>query len=144
MSLAFQNMSIIKFNILSIPSGEEFSYSIDSNKTFGDLKNDLDEKNIMKKETYYFSLNYTVLNDDLIIKESRIQDYLHICAVDNDGVIINLKVEKCERNFETIRFYVNKAYFRIIKEDENKDITVCGNIFLICFILLLLLLLLYL
>lgn len=124
-----------KVNILLIPSNEFFYYDFDNNKSFGELKNELEEKYILRKGKYYFEMEDHILNDDIILKDVGIRDYCEINAIRNDYIKIKVKVKDIFGRKQTIKMYVLISEFKVIKANEIKEIKVCNENFLFIFYL---------
>lgn len=111
--------------IHSIPTCEDISYVFDEGKSFGDLKNDLEEKLKIEKDKYYFEMNDHVMNDDMILKDNGVINNSFINAVDNNYIKIKLNIKYGEDSYREIQNYILISDFKVLETDENKEIKVC-------------------
>lgn len=84
------NFEVICFEISPFPNGESFYWRFNNNKTFKDLKNDLDKKQKMKKETYYFEKNGHVINESNTLRREGITNDSCLSAIRIDCLNIIL------------------------------------------------------
>lgn len=127
MSLFFRNMSLIEIVIHVFPTDEEISYTFDINKSFSDLKNELHDKNILRKEAYIIVMNDKIMDDNMILKENVVKNNTRINFVRNDCFTIKIEIKDSEDNIQTIKVYTLISNFKVIQLDENKIIKVCYN-----------------
>lgn len=78
------NTEVVVFKICPVPNGESFYWRFKNNKTFEDLKNDLDKKQKMKKENHYFEKDGVVINDNETLIKEGIRYNSCINAVSDD------------------------------------------------------------
>lgn len=135
MSITHQSESIAKIKIRVFPESLKFYYDFDNNKSFGDLKNELIEKRIIKEGTYYIEMNDDIVNDDLIVKDYVLDNNYYLNIINIDYNIIKIKINRMFDSFSTLRFYVHSSDFKVIKANENREIKVCDNNLILYFIL---------
>lgn len=141
MALSFQNKYMMKIRIHVFPEHEEFCYEIDENKKFIDLKKELLDSHLIKKGSFYFEFHGDVLDDDMILKDSKIPYLSVVNLIGNDCIKIKVEKKGLIRGVYTIQKYATVSDFKIIKADENKEVRVCIlSVFLFRFAFLLLLL----
>lgn len=115
-------MVIININIF--PYDKSFTYDFCENKSFEDLKKDLIKRQIIEKEAYYIEINDDIINDDMIIKEKGIRDYMEINIVKNDYLKIILELKQSKEEIQTMHSFVLASDFKVIRADENKIVKV--------------------
>lgn len=115
---------MIRLHIHLFPGFEVFSDYFDENKTFGDLKNELIEREIIKKGKYYIEKNDRFFDDDMILKDCGIKKYDRIFVFREGCFKIKVEVKKDERSKDKITTYTLKSEFKVIKLDENNEIKV--------------------
>lgn len=120
-------MKVIKIHVF--PGKEKFSCCFDVNKTFGDLKNDLIERQILKKEVYYIELNEQVMNDDMIFKDKDVEFFRNLNILRNDYIRIKLDINILLSKIDTISYYMPMSDFKVIKADKDKVVKVCYEMF---------------
>lgn len=124
MSVSFENTSKIQLKIHQIPDND-FSYFFDRNKSFRELKIELEKNNLIKKGEFHFEIDFHVINDDMLLKDCKSIYYSCINVVRNDYLRINIKVEYNLVKFQTVQFYILMSDFKIIEAKENKEVNVC-------------------
>lgn len=120
---------MIEIIINVFPGNERFVCYFDENKSFKDLKNDLMERHMIKKDKYHIEINDNIMNDDLIIKDSGVINNSYIYIIRNDSIKVNMEIMYLYDETEIIKLYMLKSDFKIIKANEYKEVTVCNNIF---------------
>lgn len=92
MPVVGQNITIIQFFIRLIPNNVSLYWTFEDNKNFGDLKNNLQEKHKIIKESYHFEMDDTIMDDDLVLKDLGVSNDSCLYLVRND--YIKIKIEK--------------------------------------------------
>lgn len=110
------------------PYKESFEYCVDKYKSIKELKVELIQKNMIKEEEYYIEKNSKIMNNDMILKDNRFKDYCKITIIRSDYIIIKIKVKDYTYDIPPIHTYVHKSFFKVIKANENKKVTVCDII----------------
>lgn len=134
MSLSPQNISMIKIIIHVFPGNEKLTHVFDGNKSFADLKDDLLERQIIKKGTYYAEMNDNILNDDMILKGNGVKNDSEINIVRNDCIKIKVETRDKEGEIQIISKYFLISDFKVIKTDKNNEVKVCINHLLLYFV----------
>lgn len=116
------------------PDDEYFSYSFDENESFGDLKHELIQKNLIKEDIYYIEVNDNIMNDEMILKDIGVTNDSNINIVNNNYIKIKVEVKDWGGEIQTNYSYMLISDFKIIKSDENKEVKACYNKILLCFI----------
>lgn len=129
MPLPSINTSIIKIIICIFPGNEKLFYTFDINKSFGDLTNELQEKQIIYKGKYYIEMNDQIMSDDMVLKDSEVKNDSCINFVRNNYIKIKVKVKDQEDEYRIIQKYVLISDFKVVKANENRMILVCNNNF---------------
>lgn len=114
-------MIVIKIHDCS--RNKDFSWFFDENRRFKDLKNELNEQYIIKKEGCYFEVNGKVINDDMI-KDCGVEDYSLVNIISNDCAKIKLEAKDSEGDIKIMQWYMSISHFTTIKQDENKEVKV--------------------
>lgn len=134
MYLFSRDASMIFIIIHVFPDDKEFDCYFDNSKNFGDLKNDLIERQIIMEGTYYFEMNDHIINDDMVLKDNGIINNSHLNIIRNDCIKIGVEMKDNNGKLETIQLYILISDFKVIKIDKNKVIKVCNNILILYFI----------
>lgn len=135
MTVNNESSTMIQFVVHLIPANESLLWTFDGNKKLLDLKNDLEEKHKMKKDKYYIEMNDRILNDDIILRDSGVTNDNDINIVRNDYIKYKLRIENEKGEIQIIRGYLHVSDFKIMKANENKELTVFYNLYLIYFCL---------
>lgn len=128
-SLSSPDASFVKIDIHIYPGDERLTYYFDNNKSFLELKKKLIEQHVLTKETYYFEMNGKILNEDVIIKESGINENSCTNIIRNDYANVVIEIKESKDMLPIIQSYMPISDFKIIKPNRNKRIEVCNNIF---------------
>lgn len=123
-----------RIEIHVIPGDEVISCHFDVSKSFGDLKDELNKKYILSKATYFFKMNNLIMDDNMILKDNGVADYSFLYAVRNDCINVILKLKDSIGCIRTVQKYMLLSDFKVIKADENKEVKVCNNNLILCFI----------
>lgn len=125
---------MVKIYIHFFPGDETFSYNFDYNKSFGELKNELNEQFILKKGTYYFEMNDHIMDDDLIFEDDETDNEYHINAIRNDCIKIKVEFKGENGEIKIVKCFMPISDLKIIKANENKEVNVCHKDLLLSFI----------
>lgn len=125
MSHSPKNALMVEIIIYVFPGGEKFNIKFDSNKSFEDLRNYLFKRQIIMNKEYYFEKNGLIMNDNMILKDKGVKNHSYICAVDNNYIKICVEVNDIYNGLRTMKTYVHISDFKVIKANENKEVTVC-------------------
>lgn len=120
MSLINQNISVVQFTVQCFPGEEKLTCNFDINKSFRDLKNELQEKYKMKQGTYYLEMNGHVIDDDVTLKDQKVENNSCINAVRNGYVIIRLEFKDDRNEIQMIQKCILKSDLKVIKPNQNK------------------------
>lgn len=118
MNQNFVNSSSIQICIKMIPSNSSFSCIFDSNRSFGDLKDNLQEGGVIPKDAYYFEMNGEVFSDNMILREKNVFNNSCLNAVRKDIINIIVKVEDKDLKQMTV---TDSVTIKALKEDVNKS-----------------------
>lgn len=118
----YQIGSIIKFNINYLPHFKSYSWIFDINKTFVDLKKDLEKNNKLKKGMYYFGVEEDIMKDNITLKDYGIIDHVVINVVDNNSTKVKLEITDNNNEIVTFHNYVFVSDFKVIKAVKMKKL----------------------
>lgn len=124
---AVQSTRMIGLNIHVFPGDEKLTCYFDENKSFADLKNELIERQIIKKGKYYIEMNDSIMNDHIILRNKGVVNNSNINVVRNDYVKIKLEVIDESGIANIKQCYMPISDFEVIKADENNEVKVCYN-----------------
>lgn len=131
MPLDSEASTLVQFIIRLIPTSQCLLWTFDENKSFGDLKKDLEKKHKVKKGEYYIEMNDHVMKDDMIMKDNGVRNDSNVNVIRNDCIKIKLIVKNWRNESEIIEKRMVVSDFKIIKSNENKEVNVCNNTHLI-------------
>lgn len=129
MSLNNKNTSVIRFIIRSFPTFESLYWIFDSNKSFAELKNDLEKKLKIKKDTYYFEISNNIIKENMILKDAGISNDSYVNIINNDCIKVKIEVKNSEEIIQIIEKNAFRSDFKVIKADENRIVKVCKLFF---------------
>lgn len=115
---------MINIKIHFIPNNINLPCSIDENKSFGDLKNELIKRYKEKMRMFYFVMNNNVMNEDMILEDNGVVDGALINYVRNDYIIIDIRIKDSQGNTKPLLQYMLPSCFKVVKADKNKKINV--------------------
>lgn len=113
-----QNSYFIQFLIKMFPGNCSFSYSFDPNRSFGDLKNNLQENGVLSKDTYYFEMNGEAFSDNMILREKNVSNGSCLDAIRKDIINITVRVEGNDDKTMTVS---DLATIEALKESAGKS-----------------------
>lgn len=116
---------MINIKICVFPGDNCYSLNFDENKTFEDLKNDLQEKQIIKKGVCYIEMNDNIMDDDMILKNNGVKKNSYINVVRNESIKIKLKIKDLVNKVQVIKKYMLISDLKVIKVNENNEVKVC-------------------
>lgn len=131
MSLDNQSSTMIQFIIRLIPTGQSLLWTFDENKSFGDLKKELEKKDKVKKGEYYIEMNDDIMKDDMIMKDNGVRNDSDVNVIRNDCIKIKITLKDWRNESEIVERRVLSSDFKIMKSNENKEVNVCDNNYLI-------------
>lgn len=126
-SYSYKAAIMIRINTHLIPKNETIEWYFDTKKSFGDLKNDLEEEGIIRKDKYYFDYIFHIMNDNMKLKDNGVEFNSKINAIDNVHIKINLSGKNEKSEIQRIQNYTRGLCINVIKADENKEINVYIN-----------------
>lgn len=124
----------VQFIIHCVWNNETLLWTFDNNKTFEELKEDLQKDYKLKKETYYFKINNQIINDNEILKEKGVENGSCVDIVSNNCIKIDIDTESWKDNNEKMQRYFLLSEFNGIKADENGEVKVCFKKYFGCFV----------
>lgn len=113
------------------PGDTEFFYYCynNENANFGDLKNEFTGKWGVENGTYYVEMNNCIMNDDMLVKNSRLYDDCDVNLVRVDCIKILIEEKDSMEKLWVIHKYLLSSDLSVIKSDENKEVKVCNKNF---------------
>lgn len=116
---------MIGFELYFIPSGDVIHYEFDENKTFGELKRDLEERLNLEEGSFHIDFEFETMEDGMFIIDSHIEDGDCMDIVDEDMLKTRIEIKDELDQTQIVQRYVPISTFLVIQADEEKRIKVC-------------------
>lgn len=119
--------STVKVEIHVFPEDEIIKCNFSNDRTFWDLKEELEKTHNMKNGTYYFEVNDCIIYDYMPINEYGYTYDININAIRSDCVKIKVVVREENNKFKMLEKYMYISDFKVIRGDEFNIVKVCYN-----------------